>query len=51
MLNRTIRKITLKNVGPFKEGQTIEFAPFTLIFGKNSAGKSYLLNVIKQLVT
>lgn len=38
-----ITKLTLTNFRSFKESQTIEFAPTTLLFGPNSAGKSTIL--------
>lgn len=36
-------KLTLENFRSFKEKQTIEFAPVTLLFGPNSVGKSTVL--------
>ena len=44
-----IKKIKFNNVGPFVDEQNVVFAPFTLIFGKNSAGKSYLLRIVKPV--
>jgi len=38
-----ITKLTLENFRSFKEKQTIEFAPVTLLFGPNSIGKSTVL--------
>lgn len=38
-----ITKLTLTNFRSFKEPQTIEFAPITLLFGPNSVGKSSVL--------
>lgn len=38
-----ITKLTLENFRSFKERQTIEFAPVTLLFGPNSVGKSTVL--------
>jgi len=49
MQSTFIRKIKVNNVGPFIDEQEITFAPFTLIFGKNSAGKSYLLRTVKAV--
>lgn len=38
-----ITKITLENFRSFKQAQTIELAPVTLLFGANSVGKSSIL--------
>lgn len=38
-----ITKLSLTNFRSFKETQTIEFAPITLLFGPNSVGKSSVL--------
>lgn len=38
-----ITKLTLENFRSFKEKQSIEFAPVTLLFGPNSVGKSTVL--------
>ncbi|MFT6029894.1 MAG: hypothetical protein ACI8O8_001635 [Oleiphilaceae bacterium] len=38
-----ITKLSLTNFRSFKETQTIEFAPVTLLFGPNSVGKSTVL--------
>ena len=38
-----ITKLTLENFRSFKDKQTIEFAPVTLLFGPNSVGKSTVL--------
>ena len=38
-----ITKLSLTNFRSFKETQTIEFAPVTLLFGPNSVGKSSVL--------
>jgi predicted ATPase len=38
-----ITKLSLTNFRSFKETQTIEFAPVTLLFGANSVGKSTVL--------
>ncbi|MEL4426218.1 AAA family ATPase [Shewanella indica] len=38
-----ITKLSLTNFRSFKETQTIEFAPLTLLFGPNSVGKSSVL--------
>lgn len=38
-----ITKLSLTNFRSFKEKQTIEFAPVTLLFGPNSVGKSTVL--------
>ena len=38
-----ITKLSLTNFKSFKETQTIEFAPVTLLFGPNSVGKSTVL--------
>lgn len=38
-----ITKLSLTNFRSFKETQTIEFAPLTLLFGPNSVGKSTVL--------
>ncbi|MEZ8990123.1 DUF3696 domain-containing protein [Vibrio breoganii] len=38
-----ITKLSLTNFRSFKKTQTIEFAPTTLLFGPNSAGKSTIL--------
>jgi len=35
-----INKISVRNYKSFKNQQTIEFSPITILFGKNSAGKS-----------
>ena len=42
-----LRKITLKNFKSIgEEAQTIELAPYTLLFGPNSAGKSTLIQAL-----
>ena len=38
-----VTKLSLTNFKSFKETQTIEFAPVTLLFGPNSVGKSTVL--------
>jgi len=38
-----ITRLTLENFRSFKDKQTIEFAPVTLLFGPNSVGKSTVL--------
>lgn len=46
-----LRAIELENFKAFGERKRIEFAPITLIFGENSAGKSSILqslNLLKQ---
>ena len=45
-----LRKITLKNFKSIgEEAQTIELAPYTLLFGPNSAGKSTLMHALVYL--
>ncbi|GGB73459.1 AAA family ATPase [Shewanella inventionis] len=44
-----ITKLTLTNFRSFKESQTIEFAPVTLLFGPNSVGKSTVLMALFYL--
>ena len=45
-----LRKITLKNFKSIgEEAQTIELAPYTLLFGPNSAGKSTLMQALVYL--
>jgi predicted ATPase len=44
-----ITKLSLTNFRSFKETQTIEFAPVTLLFGPNSVGKSSVLMSIFYL--
>ena len=44
-----ITKLSLTNFRSFKEMQTIEFAPVTLLFGPNSVGKSSVLMSIFYL--
>lgn len=49
-----ISKLSLTNFRSFKEKQTIEFAPVTLLFGPNSVGKSSVLMALfylQQLLT
>lgn len=41
-----ITKISLTNFRAFKQSQTIEFAPVTLLFGPNSVGKSTVLKAL-----
>lgn len=41
-----ITKISLTNFRAFKQTQTIEFAPVTLLFGPNSVGKSTVLKAL-----
>lgn len=42
-----IRSITVRNYGPFKDEQSIEIKPFTLLYGFNSSGKSTLLRTFR----
>lgn len=44
-----ITKLSLTNFRSFKETQTVEFAPVTLLFGPNSVGKSSVLMSIFYL--
>lgn len=44
-----ITKLSLTNFKSFKETQTIEFAPVTLLFGANSVGKSTVLMALFYL--
>lgn len=44
-----ISKLSLTNFRSFKETQTIEFAPVTLLFGPNSVGKSTVLMALFYL--
>ncbi len=44
-----ISKLSLTNFKSFKETQTIEFAPVTLLFGPNSVGKSSVLMALFYL--
>jgi hypothetical protein len=44
-----ITKLSLTNFRSFKEMQTIEFAPVTLLFGPNSVGKSTVLMALFYL--
>ena len=44
-----ITKLSLTNFRSFKETQTIEFAPVTLLFGPNSVGKSTVLMALFYL--
>jgi predicted ATPase len=44
-----ITKLSLTNFRSFKETQTIEFAPVTLLFGPNSVGKSTILMALFYL--
>ncbi|MDC9500699.1 MULTISPECIES: AAA family ATPase [unclassified Pseudoalteromonas] len=44
-----ISKLSLTNFRSFKEKQTIEFAPVTLLFGPNSVGKSSVLMALFYL--
>ncbi|WP_180172585.1 AAA family ATPase [Acinetobacter sp. YH12023] len=44
-----ITKISLTNFRAFKQTQTIEFAPVTLLFGPNSVGKSTVLKALFYL--
>lgn len=44
-----ITKLTLTNFRSFKEAQTIEIAPITLLFGPNSVGKSSVLMALFYL--
>ena len=44
-----ITKLSLTNFRSFKETQTIEFAPVTLLFGPNSVGKSSVLMALFYL--
>lgn len=44
-----ITKLSLTNFRSFKETQTIEFAPVTLLFGPNSVGKSTVLTALFYL--
>jgi predicted ATPase len=49
-----ISKLSLTNFRSFKQTQTIEFAPLTLLFGPNSVGKSTVLMslfYLQQLLT
>lgn len=41
-----ITKVSLTNFRAFKQTQTIEFAPVTLLFGPNSVGKSTILKAL-----
>ncbi|HDT12224.1 MAG TPA: hypothetical protein ENO01_01055 [Candidatus Marinimicrobia bacterium] len=42
-----IRSITVRNYGPFKDEQSVEIKPFTLLYGFNSSGKSTLLRTFR----
>ena len=44
-----IKKIIFKNYKAFKEEQTLELRPVTLLVGKNSSGKTSLCNLIHLL--
>ena len=44
-----ITKLTLTNFRSFKEAQTIEIAPITMLFGPNSVGKSSVLMALFYL--
>lgn len=44
-----ITKLSLTNFRSFKQTQTIEFAPITLLFGPNSVGKSTVLMALFYL--
>ena len=44
-----IREIRFKNYKAFKEEQTLEIRPITLLIGKNSSGKTSLCNLIHLL--
>jgi predicted ATPase len=44
-----ISKLSLTNFKSFKETQTIEFAPVTLLFGPNSVGKSSVILALLYL--
>ncbi|MFO7566259.1 MAG: DUF3696 domain-containing protein [Enhygromyxa sp.] len=44
-----IRALELENFKAFGERTRIEFAPITLIYGQNSAGKSSILNALNLL--
>lgn len=44
-----ITKITLENFRSFKQAQTIELAPVTLLFGANSVGKSSILMALAYI--
>ncbi|MEP0357401.1 AAA family ATPase [Paraglaciecola sp.] len=44
-----ITKLSLTNFKSFKETQTIEFAPVTLLFGPNSVGKSSVLMALAYI--
>jgi len=49
-----LTKLSLKNVKSYKKESELHIAPITLIYGKNSSGKSTLwkfLEVIKQTLT
>lgn len=44
-----ITKLSLRNFRSFKQTQTIEFAPITLLFGPNSVGKSSVVMALFYL--
>lgn len=44
-----IKKIVFKNYKAFKEEQTLELRPITLLIGKNSSGKTSVCNLIHML--
>ncbi|HFK7270235.1 TPA: AAA family ATPase [Enterobacter asburiae] len=49
-----LTKLSLTNFRSFKDTQTIEFAPITLLFGPNSVGKSTILMALfylQQIIT
>lgn len=44
-----INKVSFKNFKAFKEKQTIEIKPITIVFGKNNSGKSAILKLMTLL--
>lgn len=44
-----IKKIVFKNYKAFKEEQTLELRPVTLLVGKNSSGKTSVCNLVHML--
>ena len=44
-LNKMINKISFKNYKLFKEKQTLELKPITILIGKNNSGKSAVLKL------
>ncbi|WP_456375772.1 AAA family ATPase [Thiolapillus sp.] len=44
-----LRSLSLKNFKAYKDLQTIEFSPITLLFGPNSGGKSSIFDALEYL--